>query len=65
LTVGLQKLAAEHPLAQLGAKQMGIVYHTDISGSISAAIVEETPVPTAFAMLRDVVGIYAGARRPQ
>ena len=58
-----KRLAAEHPLAQLGPKQMGIVYHTDISGSISAAIVEETPVPTASAMLRDVVEIYAGAGR--
>jgi homoserine dehydrogenase len=51
-------LDATHPLAQLGAKQMGIVYHTDISGVISAAIVEETPVPTASAMLRDVIDIY-------
>ena len=53
-------LKADHPLAQLGAKQMGIVYHTDISGVISAAIIEETPVPTASAMLRDIVDIYAG-----
>jgi homoserine dehydrogenase len=53
-------LDADHPLAQLGPKQMGIVYHTDISGVISAAIIEETPVPTASAMLRDVVDIYAG-----
>ncbi len=53
-------LDAGHPMAQLGPKQMGIVYHTDISGSISAAIVEETPVPTASAMLRDVVDIYSG-----
>ena len=52
-------LDAGHPLARLGAKQMGIVYHTDISGIISAAIVEETPVPTASAMLRDVVDIYS------
>jgi homoserine dehydrogenase len=51
-------LAADHPLAQLGPKQMAIVYHSDISGSIAAAIVEETPVPTASAMLRDVVDIY-------
>jgi homoserine dehydrogenase len=62
LSVRPKRLAAEDPLAQLGPKQMAIVYHTDISGSISAAIVEETPVPTAFAMLRDVVGIYAGQR---
>jgi hypothetical protein len=46
-------------MAQLGPKQMGIVYHSDISGSISAAIVEETPIPTASAMLRDVVAICA------
>ena len=52
-------LEEKHPLAQLGPKQMGIVYHSDISGVLSAAIVEETPVPTAFAMLRDVVGIFA------
>ena len=52
-------LDADHPLAQLGPKQMGIVYHTDISGIISAAIVEETPVPTASAMLRDVIDIYS------
>lgn len=51
-------LAADHPLAQLGPKQMAIVYHSDISGVISAAIVEETPLPTASAMLRDVVDIY-------
>lgn len=53
-------LDADHPLARLGPKQMGIVYHTDICGVISAAIVEETPVPTAAAMLRDVVQIYSG-----
>jgi homoserine dehydrogenase len=52
-------LEASHPLARLGPKQMGIVYHTDISGVISATIVEETPVPTASAVLRDVVSIYS------
>jgi homoserine dehydrogenase len=51
-------LNADHPLAQLGPEQMGIVYHTDICGSILAAIVEETPLPTAAAVLRDVVEIY-------
>jgi homoserine dehydrogenase len=51
-------LDASHPMATLRPKQMGIVYHTDICGSVAAAIVEETPVPTAAAMLRDVVQIY-------
>jgi homoserine dehydrogenase len=63
LSVRPKRLADEHPLAQLGPKQMGIVYHTDVSGSISAAIVEQTPVPTAFAMLRDVVEINASGGR--
>lgn len=61
LRVGPQALAAGHPLARLGPKQMGIVYHTDISGTISAAIVEETPLPTASAVLRDVVDILGRA----
>jgi len=57
LRVGPVALEATHPLAQLGAEQMGIVFETDISGVISAAIVEETPMPTAAAMLRDLVEI--------
>ncbi len=58
LSVAPAWLDAAHPLARLGAEQMGIVYHTDVCGAISAAIVEETPMPTAAAMLRDVVEIY-------
>lgn len=58
LSVGPTWLEASHTLARLGAKQMGIVYHTDICGILSAAIVEATPLPTAAAMLRDVVDIY-------
>ena len=59
LSVRPTSLPQHHPLAQLGAEQMGIIYYTDICGVISAAIVEETPVPTAAAMLRDVVDIYS------
>jgi homoserine dehydrogenase len=58
LSVKPVALDAGHPLAVLGAKQMGIVYHTDISGIITASIVEETPQPTAAAVLRDVVDLY-------
>jgi homoserine dehydrogenase len=57
LRVGPIALPTEHPLAMLGAEQMGIVYHTDINGQIAASVVEETPLPTAAAMLRDVVEI--------
>ena len=58
LRVGPAALAAAHPLARLSGDQMGVVFETDISGVISAAIVEETPVPTAAAMLRDLVEIF-------
>ncbi|MBN1641733.1 MAG: homoserine dehydrogenase [Anaerolineae bacterium] len=58
LTVAPTPLPADHPLAQLSGQQMGIVYHTDIYGTISAAILEETPVPSAATMLRDLLNIY-------
>ena len=58
LTVAPTLLPAEHPLARLSGQQMGIVYHTDIYGTISAAIVEVEPIPSAAAMLRDLLGVY-------
>jgi homoserine dehydrogenase len=51
-------LDRSHPLARLTAHQMGIVYHTDINGTIAATVVEEDPMPTAAAMLRDLINIY-------
>lgn len=59
LTVAPTALPASHPLARLSGQQMGIVYHTDIYGTISAAITEEEPIPSAAAMLRDLLSIYA------
>jgi homoserine dehydrogenase len=44
-----------HPMARLSGDEMGVVYHTDISGVISAAILETDAMPTAAAMLRDVL----------
>jgi homoserine dehydrogenase len=58
LTVAPTPLPAAHPLAQLGGQQMGIVYHTDIYGVISATILETNPVPSAATMLRDLLDIY-------
>ena len=59
LTVAPTPLPADHPLARLGGQQMGIVYHTDIYGTISAAILEKEPIPSAATMLRDLLSIYA------
>lgn len=61
LEVGPRALELDHPLAQLASKQMGIVYYTDTCGVLSATVVEETPIPTAAAMLRDIVLLYAEA----
>ncbi len=59
LTVKPTPLPREHPLAGLRGWQMGIVYHTDIMGVQFAAVDERGPVPTAAAMLRDVVNLVA------
>ena len=59
LTVAPTPLPGDHPLAQLSGQQMGIVYHTDIYGTIGATILETSPVPSAATMLRDLLSIYA------
>lgn len=60
LSVAPVPLAADHPLGRLGRKQMGILYETDIYGTITAIIDEPNPVPSAATMLRDVLDIYTG-----
>ena len=57
LSVRPTLLDKSHPLARLGAGTMGVIYHTDINGTIFAAIEEEDPYPTAAAVLRDIVQI--------
>jgi homoserine dehydrogenase len=61
LTVAPTPLPAAHPLAGLSGQQMGIVYHTDIYGTIGATILEEEPIPSAATMLRDLLSIYRQA----
>ncbi|HUW95611.1 MAG TPA: homoserine dehydrogenase [Anaerolineae bacterium] len=58
LRVAPTMMPSDHLLGRLGRKQMGVVYHTDIYGTIMAAIDEPTPVPSAATMLRDVIDIY-------
>jgi homoserine dehydrogenase len=57
LRVAPSPLPPAHFLAGLGRKHMGVVYYTDIYGTIMAAIEEPTPLPSAAAMLRDVLDI--------
>ncbi len=58
LSVAPVPLPPEHPLGRLGSKQMGVVFNTDIYGTITAIIEERTPLPSAATMLRDILDIY-------
>jgi len=58
LRVGPEALPKTHPLGQLGSYELGVVYHTDIYGTITAIIDEPTPLPSAATMLRDILDIY-------
>jgi homoserine dehydrogenase len=57
LSVRPTALPIDHPLARMSGDEMGIVYHTDISGRLSMTSRETSPVPTAAAMLRDLIEI--------
>jgi homoserine dehydrogenase len=59
LRVAPTALPDDHFLARLGRHSMGVIYHTDIYGTLMAAIDEPTPVPSAATMLRDILDIYA------
>lgn len=53
-------LPPEHPLGHLGTRQMGVVFSTDIYGTIAAIIDETDSTPSAATMLRDLLEIYVG-----
>ena len=55
LSVAPTRLDKTHPLASVGAGMMGVIYHTDINGTIFATIEEGDPYPTAAAVLRDIM----------
>lgn len=57
LHVSPLSLGPEHPLARLSKGEMGIVYYSDIVGRTTAASLEDGPVGSCQAMLRDVIEI--------
>lgn len=57
LSVRPTALPLGHPLARMGGDEMGIVYYTDITGRQHITSRETDPIPTAAAMLRDVIEI--------
>lgn len=60
LTVKPTPLAKAHPLARTGLWDMGVVYHSDYMGTITAVIEEKGPVPTSAAVLRDMINACRG-----
>ena len=63
LSVGPTFLGPDHPLGRLGGDELGIVYHSDIFGRSCATSLEDGPVGSVAAMLRDVLEI-AGHSKP-
>jgi homoserine dehydrogenase len=55
LSVRPTPLPLYHPLARMTDDEMGVVYYTDIAGVQTATTMERDAVPTAAAMLRDVI----------
>ncbi|MBA3533997.1 MAG: homoserine dehydrogenase [Ardenticatenales bacterium] len=62
LSVEPRALPMTHPLATMQGHQMGLWVESDINGTIFLTIIEETPEPTAAAMLRDIVLLTRGRR---
>lgn len=58
LSVKPTALPATHPMGRLTAGQMGVTYHTDVNGEITAVIEEGNPMPTAAAVVRDLINLY-------
>ena len=58
LSVEPTEVGGDHPLARLDGEQMGIVYTTDTNGVITAIVDERDPMPTAAAVVRDVLNLY-------
>lgn len=60
LSVQPTEVGGDHPLARLTGDQMGIVYHTDTNGVVAVTLEEVDPIPTAGAVVRDLINLYRG-----
>jgi homoserine dehydrogenase len=57
LSVAPAALGPEHPLARLSKGEMGAVFYSDIVGRTTVASLEDGPMGSTQAMLRDVIEI--------
>lgn len=58
LKVEPAELQQDHPLARMDAEEMGVVVHTDVAGRVSATSLEPDAVPSAAAVLRDLIDLF-------
>jgi len=59
LQVGPRRLPADHTLARLRQKELAVIYHTDLYGTVTATIHAPTGPPSATAsVLRDILDIH-------
>lgn len=61
IRVGPVELARSHPLARMDPEELGVVVHTDVAGRLSAMSMESDAVPSAAAVLRDVIDLLPEA----
>lgn len=61
LWVAPKTLGPEHPLARLGGQEMGFVIHSDLAGRTAVAGLEDGPVGTCQAMIRDLLDVLGKA----
>jgi homoserine dehydrogenase len=57
LRVAPRTLGPGHPLARLSSQEMGFVIHSDLAGRTTAAALEDGPVGTCQAMIRDLLDV--------
>lgn len=50
-------LPSSHPMARVGLWDMGVIYYTDTMGTITAIVEEKGALPTAAAVLRDMINV--------
>lgn len=59
LSVAPLTLGPDHPLARLNQGEMGAVFHSDIIGRTTVSSLEDGPMGSTQAMLRDVIEIMS------
>jgi homoserine dehydrogenase len=57
LAVRPEVLPADHPLGRLGAREMGVVFRTDLYGTVTVVSGEQGPGGASAAMLRDALSL--------